>query len=141
MSQRIRFGVCLEGELVKRFDSEIKKKGYNNRSKAIGDIIRDWLIQEQLVKAEEKEGVGVITLLYNHEVRTTMDALVDLQHSYPHIVIATTHVHLDPHICLEVIIARGKLNTIKEIADHLSPIRGVKQVKLILTTADEIVKK
>lgn len=133
MSRRVRFGVCLEEELIRKFDREIKKKGYTNRSKAIGDIIRSWLIQEQL-GVEKGEGVGVITLLYNHEVRSTMDALLELQHSYPGVLIATTHVHLGPHICLEVIIAKGKLNLIKKIADRLSPIRGVKQVKLILTS-------
>jgi len=135
MSQKVRFGVCLDENLLKKFDEEIQKKGYTNRSKAIGDVIRNWLIQEHW-KMEERKGVGVISLLYDHEIRKTLDALVDLQHSYTNMVIASTHVHLDPHTCLEVIIVRGKLSLIRKIADHLAPIRGVKQVKLTLTTEE-----
>jgi len=133
MDQRVRFGVCLEKDLIENFDREIQKKGYNNRSKAIGDLIRDWLIQQR-VTIGEKEGVGVITLLYDHDVRTTTEALLDLQHSYSERIVTTTHVHLDPHMCLEVLIVKGKFSLIREIANRLSPIRGMKQVQSILTT-------
>lgn len=135
MSPRVRFGVSLEKNLLRKFDEEIQKKGYTNRSKAIGDLIRGWLIEEHW-KTEEKKGIGVISLLYDHEIRKTMDALVELQHNYTNMVIASTHVHLDHTNCLEVIIVRGKLSVIKKIADGLAPIRGVKQVKLILTTQE-----
>ena len=133
MVRRVRFGVCLEESLIKNFDEEIKKRGYRNRSKAIGDLIRNWLIQQK-VHLECKEGVGVITLLYDHEIRTTTDTLLDLQHSYSNRIVSTTHIHLDPHLCLEVVIVKGKLFLIKQIADKLSPVRGVKQVQLTLTT-------
>ncbi|MBE0479308.1 nickel-responsive transcriptional regulator NikR [Candidatus Aerophobetes bacterium] len=133
MSERVRFGVCLEKDLIQKFDEEIKIKSYTNRSKAIGDLIRDWLIQQK-ISLQDREGVGVITLIYDHEIRATTDALLDLQHSYTGKVITTTHIHLNPHICLEVIIVKGRLPQIKEIADKLSPIRGVKQVQLNLTT-------
>jgi len=133
MPGKVRFGVCLDESLLKRFDAEIGKKGYNNRSKAIGDLIRNWLIEESW-KVEEKRGVGVISLLYDHDTRTTLDALIDLQHSYTSMVVASTHVHLDAHTCLEVVIVRGKISVIKKLADHFAPIRGVKQVKLTLTT-------
>ena len=135
MARRVRFGVSLEKNLTEQFDQEIQRRGYSNRSKAIGDLMRGWLIQQKL-NLKDQEGVGVITLLYDHEVRTTTDALLDLQHSYSNKVITTTHVHLNPHICLEVIIVKGRLHQIKEIADRLSPIRGVKQVQLTLTAQE-----
>lgn len=133
MNRRVRFGVCLEEDLIQKFDEEIQKKGYTNRSKAIGDLIRNWLIQQK-INLEDREGVGIITLLYDHQIRITTDALLDVQHSYSNKVVTTTHIHLDAHICLEVIIVKGNLGKIKEIADRLSPIRGVKQVQLTLTT-------
>ncbi|HHF98601.1 MAG TPA: nickel-responsive transcriptional regulator NikR [Candidatus Aerophobetes bacterium] len=133
MSERVRFGVCLERELVENFDREIQKRGYNNRSKAIGDLIRDWLIQQK-TELEEREGVGIVALLYDHEVRATTETLLELQHSYSDRIITTTHIHLDPHMCLEVLIVRGNFSLIREVAGKLSPVRGVKQVKVILTT-------
>ena len=133
MIKLVRFGVSLKNNLIKKFDEEIQKQGYDNRSKAIGDLIRNWLIQQKLNLKDEK-GIGIITLLYDHEIKTTTDALLNLQHSYSNKVVTTTHIHLNSHICLEVIIVRGKVIQIKKIADQLSPIRGVKQVQLTLTT-------
>jgi len=37
-------------------------------------------------------------------------------------------------MCLEVLIVRGNFSLIREVAGKLSPVRGVKQVKMILTT-------
>ncbi len=133
MIKLVRFGVSLKNNLIKKFDEEIQKQGYNNRSKAIGDLIRNWLMQRKLNLKDEK-GVGIITLLYDHEIKTTTDALLSLQHSYSNKVVTTTHIHLNSHTCLEVIIVRGRVIQIKKIADQLSPIRGVKQVQLTLTT-------
>lgn len=133
MTRRVRFGVSVEEALIQKFDGEIQKKGYSNRSKLIADLIRDWLIQQK-INLENIKGVGVITLLYDHEIRTTTDALLDVQHSYTSKVVTTTHIHLDSHTCLEVLIVKGDLARIKEIADQLSPIRGVKQVQLTVTT-------
>jgi len=117
----------LQKNLIRRF-----KKGYTNRPKAIGDLIRGWLTQQK-ISLESKEEVGIITLLY-HEVKATTDALLNTQHSYSGKVVSATHICLDPHIYLEVLIVKGRLNQIKEIADQLSPITGVKQVQLILIT-------
>ncbi|MCS7232355.1 MAG: ribbon-helix-helix protein, CopG family, partial [Elusimicrobiota bacterium] len=36
-----RFGVSVEEELLKKFDEVIERQGYNNRSEAIRDLIRD----------------------------------------------------------------------------------------------------
>ena len=48
-------------------------------------------------------------------------------------IVSSVHVHMDEHNCLEVVIVRGKAGRIKEIADRLLSLKGVKHGKLVMT--------
>ncbi len=134
-----RFGISLESPLLKRFDRLIKKKGYASRSEAIRDLIRDSLVTEEW-KSDNTETVGTITLVYSHDTRELNDNLNDIQHHYHQLVISTTHIHLDGHNCLEVIIVKGKSEDIRVVADRLIGTKGVKHGKLTATTTGKRLK-
>jgi CopG family transcriptional regulator, nickel-responsive regulator len=55
-------------------------------------------------------------------------------------VLAATHVHLDHHYCLEVIIMKGKSKELQEIADSMLALRGVDLGKLVLTNSGNDLK-
>ena len=133
MSGIMRFGVSIDSQLIKKFDSLIGRKGYATRSEAIRDMIRDSLVEREW-ESEERETVGTITLVYNHHTRELEHALTDMQHKSFHQIISTLHVHLDAHNCLEVLVVKGKSRDIKTIADRLIGTRGVKHGKLTMTT-------
>lgn len=133
MTELIRFGVSMDDKLLTKFDQLIGRKGYSNRSEALRDLIRDSLVQAES-EIGTKEMIGVITILYNHHTREISDTLTELQHHFYRAIISTTHIHLDEHNCLEVMIARGRGVDIKEIADRLIGSRGVKHGKLTLTS-------
>lgn len=128
----VRFGISLEETLLGKFDDLVSKKGYTNRSEAIRDQIRDALVAEEWKLAGE--AMGTITLVYSHEKRELNDTLTDLQHHYYNTIIASMHVHLDAHHCLEVIVVKGKTEDIKVIADKLRGIKGVIHGNLSMTT-------
>ena len=44
MAHLVRTGLSLDRKLLLRFDRAIAKKGYNNRSEAVRDLIRDHLV-------------------------------------------------------------------------------------------------
>ena len=134
-----RFGISLESPLLQRFDRLINKKGYASRSEAIRDLIRDSLVTEEW-KSDNTETVGTITLVYSHDTRELNDILNDIQHNYHQLVISTTHIHLDGHNCLEVIIVKGKSEDIKTVADRLIGTKGVKHGKLTATTTGKQLK-
>ena len=48
--------------------------------------------------------------------------------------LASTHVHLDDHCCLEVILMIGKARDLQQVADSILSLRGVKNGKLVLTS-------
>jgi len=55
-------------------------------------------------------------------------------------VLAATHVHLDHHYCLEVIIMKGRGKEIQAVADGMLALRGVELGKLVLTTSGSSLK-
>lgn len=133
MPNIVRFGVSIEENLLTRFDSLIEKKGYVNRSEAIRDLIRDMMVSEDLSRPDS-ESIGTLTLVYSHEVRELSDKLNEIQHRWFRIIISSTHIHLDEHSCLEVLILRGKTKDIQTIADLLLSVKNVKHGKLTMTS-------
>lgn len=130
-----RFGVSLEQELLHSFDQCIAESGYENRSEAIRDLIRDHLIQKKIGRGET-EVVGVVSLTYDHRTHRLGDLLADMQHKARVAVNASLHIHLDEHNCLEVIVIRGRADKVHEVAGKLIATKGVQNGKLITTTAD-----
>lgn len=129
-----RFGVSIPTELVEAFDSRIKDKGYKNRSEAIRDMMRDYLVEGEW-ESDTGTVVGTVTIVYNHGTRELTHVLNDIQHHHVDAVVCSTHVHLDEHNCLEVVVVKGRVSEIREIADYLISTRGVKHGKLVCTTA------
>jgi len=133
MSELVRFGVSLEADLLRDFDRLIEEKGYTNRSEALRDLMRDYLVQADW-SALKGEQAATLTLIYNHHVREINDHLTEMQHDFPDLIICTTHVHLSAHTCLEVLIMRGRPAELRAMADRLIATRGVQHGKLTMTT-------
>ncbi len=133
MSQIERVGVSLDKELLLMFDELIGTQGYSNRSEAIRDLIRERLSQKQLAKPTAKAVAGIF-LVYDHHSTSLSEKLIDLQHDHLLHVIASTHVHLDHDNCLEVIILKGKVKEIQELADQMAALKGVKLSRVNLMT-------
>ena len=136
MGNTVRFGISLDEKLLASFDQLIEQKSYMNRSEAIRDLIRASLVEEQL-GCEDQVAVGTVTLVYNHHVRDLSDKLTEHQHSHHDQIISALHVHLDAHNCLEVLIIRAPVRNIKQIANELIGVKGVKHGKLVMTTTGE----
>jgi CopG family nickel-responsive transcriptional regulator len=128
-----RTGISLEQDLLAGFDKLIARRGYKNRSEALRDMIREALLSEAV--DSNKPVVATLTLVYDHHVPNLAQKLTEVQHHAGAMVLAATHVHLDQHYCLEVIIMKGKSRAIQEIADRMIAMRGVELGKLVLTNS------
>jgi CopG family nickel-responsive transcriptional regulator len=136
MTRLARFGVSIEDDLLKRFDRFIEGTGYLNRSEAFRDLIRARLVEED-VQQPSTHGLGVLSLVYDHNKRDLEEKLTDLQHHHHASVIAATHVHVDHDNCLEVVLLKGKVGTMQHIASSLSSLKGVKHSRLVLTSTEK----
>lgn len=135
MNTIIRFGVSIDERLLKQFDGLIEEKGYVNRSEAIRDLIRNMLVSDD-ISDPDTDTVGTLTLVYSHEVRELSDKLNEIQHHNHANIISSTHIHLDEHNCLEVLILRGKASVVKSIADRVLSVKNVRHGKLTITTSE-----
>jgi len=133
-----RFGVSMEDELLQRFDALIKERGYQSRSEAIRDLVRQELVKEEW-SDPEAEVVGTLTIVYEHHEHELSNILAELQHQYHTFILCSTHIHLDPHNCLEVVILKGASGRVKYIANTLISTRGVKHGQLVSTTTGKAV--
>ncbi|MBI3697023.1 MAG: nickel-responsive transcriptional regulator NikR [Acidobacteria bacterium] len=134
MSELSRIGVAIDSELLEKFDRLITRRGYENRSEAFRDLIRDELVEESW-KSPDSVVVGTVTLVYDHHVRLLSEKLTDFEHDHHKSILSTLHVHLDHDHCLEVIVVRGRAAAVQKIADTLISTKGVKHGRLTITSA------
>ncbi len=95
-------------------------------------MARNLLIENKL-KDENTEGVGTLTLVYSHHQRELQEKLTENQHHHMNAIISTVHIHLTHHLCLEVLLLRGKSKEIKKVADGLIATKGVQHGRLVMT--------
>lgn len=131
----IRISITIDDDLLKRFDQTIKKKRYENRSKAFRDLVTNFLIEEKWENVTT-EVIGVITLLYDHDTKGITEKLIDIQHDMSKNVISTMHVHVDRHNCVEIIAIRGLPQDLIQISDRLISSKGVKHGKLVISSIE-----
>jgi CopG family nickel-responsive transcriptional regulator len=134
MEQVERIGVSLERKLLSSFDKLIAKQGYQSRSEAIRDLIRQQLSSERLSDPAAK-AVAAVFVIYDHHSTKLMQELVGMQHSHLLQTICSMHVHLDAHDCMEVIVLKGQVGEINKTGENILSLKGVKlgKVNLIAT--------
>ncbi len=135
MKQVERIGVSLEKKLLSKFDKLITKQGYQSRSEALRDLIRQQLSSERLSNPQAR-AVAAVFLVYDHHATMVQQRLIDLQHSHLLQAISSLHIHLDEHDCLEVIILRGRIGQINNVAENIVSTKGVKLGRINIVTTE-----
>ncbi len=123
MSELARLSLSLERSLLEKLEALREQAGYANRSEFVRDLIRERLVEEEWER--DQEAVGAVTLVYDHHARNLGKRLTGLQHQHHGQVLVTTHVHLDAHLCVEVILVRGRASEVRALADALGREKGV----------------
>ena len=129
----------MERDLLARFDQLVGERGYASRSEAIRDLVRKELVATEWDDPNE-EVVGTVSIVYEHHEHHLSDVLADLQHLHHRAIVSTTHVHLDAHNCLEVIIVRGRSNLVKRLAEKLISTKGVLHGGVVATTTGKALR-
>jgi CopG family nickel-responsive transcriptional regulator len=139
MPELSRIGISLEDDLLHEFDRLIAKRGYQTRSEAFRDLIREKLLAETV--ESNKPVVGTLTIVYDHHIPNLAQKLTEVQHHAGAMILAATHIHLDHHYCLEVIIMKGRSKELQAVADGMVALRGVELGKLVLTNSGASLKR
>ena len=131
-----RFTISLSESLAKEFDELIRKKGYQNRSEAVRDMLRDLLKSDRLERQEAPYCVAALSYVYNHHARDLAERLTNLQHQHHHLVLSTMHVHLDHDDCLEALMLRGETGEVSGFANALMAEPQVRHGRLNLVPVE-----
>lgn len=132
MSDLARLSLSLEKPLLRQLERMLRSTRARNRSEFIRDLLRNHMVREEWEK--DREVVGTITLVYDHDARELTARLTRLQHRRHAAILATTHVHLDRRLCVEMILAKGPASHIREIADLLRQQKGVLHTALSMSS-------
>ena len=130
----VRFTVSLPTSLMRTLDRLRSGRRYSNRSEFVRDMLRGELVKQEWTE-QTGETVGVLVLVYDHDTRALADKLTDIQHHSRGIITSTLHVHLNQHMCLEVIPLQGRARDIQRVANGLLSIKGVRYGQLVPATA------
>ena len=128
----VRLSFSIEKPLLERLEGLVREGRYANRSEFIRDMIRDRLVEREW--EENEEAVGTITLVYNHHVRGLGDRLTSVQHDFHDVILASTHVHLDKHLCAETVVVKGRARQITTLAHLLRQRKGVLHAGLSISS-------
>ena len=131
-----RIGVSLDKKLLEMYEALIARQGYQNRSEAIRDLIRARLDQDHIHKPAARAVAGIF-IIYDHHRAGLTHKLTEMQHHHLLQTIASVHVHLDHHNCLEIIILKGKVRDIKDISNRITALKGIKLSKTAIMTTGE----
>ena len=135
-----RITITLNDELLVALDRVISECGYQNRSEAIRDLARAGIAQFQVQEQADYSPavVGTLSFVYDHRERELAKRLTGSFHDRHDLSVASMHVHLDHHNCLEVIVLRGRAGTLQKMASELRGLKGIQSGQLVLARTGEM---
>ena len=137
-NELVRFSVAMPEDLLIRFDELVARRGLmKNRSEVVRDLVRDALVEDACA-IPGTEVMGTLSITYDHHASDVQEKLHDIQHDYFGFIVSTTHVHVDEHRCLEIILLRGETGMVQTIANMILGVKGVKNGHLALTVTGQL---
>ena len=126
----IRFSVSLPEKLLVELDKKVNEQGYASRSEYTRDLIRERIVKDSW-KEDSTKVIGVLTMIYTHHQNDLVDRILTIQHDAKIKIMCNTHVHVDHDNCLETIMIEGPVSEIKDFAQKIGGLKGVKFSKLV----------
>ena len=130
-----RLSMSLPAELFRQLDVMVEERGLPSRSQLIAELIRHALAEHEALTRPEDMLAGTITLVYRGNRGRVRQQLAETQVDYLKEVISSQHVFLEEDQSLEVLLVQGPSERLQALCDRLRKIRGVRQIRLVTTTA------
>jgi len=122
----MRTSLNVPDELLAAFDETWEAEGYESRSRAVREAMREYV--ERHAALEAREGEVVAALVFDYDHHEVIEDLHTVQHDYQDVVQSTSHVHQGDW-CLETVYCRGPAERVRELVYRLRDFDGVGQVK------------
>jgi CopG family nickel-responsive transcriptional regulator len=118
--------ITLDDDLVADFEKYLADNGYQNRSEAIRDLIRQRIDEQRLTEQPAGDCLANLSYVFNHHERDLASRLTESHHAHHDLNIATLHVHLDHDNCMESVVLRGPIERVQAFAKATIAQPGVR---------------
>ncbi len=123
MPQVDRFSVSLDTELLAAFDRHLAARGYDNRSEAIRDMIRDLMVFSRLERGEEPV-IGILSLVFDHRMGEAFNRFRARLEDNADLVCGSLHLPIDEHRDALAIALKGSISQVRAVANQIQALRG-----------------
>lgn len=131
-----RVTISIDDGLAADFDQLLRARGYQSRSEAVRDAVREAISGWRDEQIQGAICVANLSYVYNRKTRLLAQRLSELQHDHHDLVVTTTQVHLDHEHTLESVMLKGEPRQVRAFADALRAQRGVWFSKLNMIGVD-----
>lgn len=115
--------VSMPEALLERLDQFADDHGYTGRSEVIREASRGLLSEFDDKKLEDRELMGVVTVVFDYETTTVEAKMMRLRHEHENTVASNFHSHVGGRHCMELFVLEGSL---EEISTFVGKIRATK---------------
>ena len=134
-----RLTISLDDGIAQAIDQFMAAKGYNNRSEAIRDLVRDALVRSDAAPAT-RDCIAAVSYVYDYDGRDLAMRLDRAQHEHHDLTISSMRARLDHRHCMEVTFLKGETVAVRKLAETVIAERGVRfgQINLVPIRSDTV---
>ncbi len=114
--------VSMPEALRDRIDAFAAEHGYTGRSEVVRDAVESLLGEFEDDRLEDRELLGVVTVLFDFRSTDVEQQAMTLRHEYDALVASNVHAHVGDHLCMELFILEGSL---ADISTFVGRIRAI----------------
>lgn len=127
-----RISISLPGALARELDEMVQRRGFQNRSQAIAEMVERQIIESRQ-EEDDRVMAGTITLFYDAARPGLLEKLARIEREHIQECISSQHVLLEGGHIMEVVLVQGPVHRLREITDRMLTCKGVSAGKLALT--------
>jgi len=126
--------ITLPSDLLKKFDDFIATRGYFSRSEGFRDALRNLMEEAEFAKIESSQVFTTIITTYDYERRDADFKMTEIKHEFDDVIVENVHRHVNGRYCLEIFIAHGNSERIRDLIGRIRGMRGIQQVKAMFVS-------
>ena len=130
--------VSMPEELLERIDQFADEHGYTGRSEVVREASRNLLGEFEDKKLEERELMGVVTVLFDYESTSVEHRMMSLRHEHDELVASNVHNHVGDHYCMELFILEGSLADISTFVGKIRATQDILSVDYSVMPIDDV---
>jgi CopG family nickel-responsive transcriptional regulator len=130
--------VSMPDELLERIDGFAEDHGYTGRSEVVREAARNLMGEFDDRKLEDRDLIGVVTVLFDYENTTVEERMMRLRHEHEHLVASNVHNHVGDHYCMELFILEGSLTDISTFVGKVRATKDTLSVDYSVLPVDDL---